>query len=710
MLSRLLKLPLPSLDNTFIFKDAPWLGGKHDGYPLLSFDDYERARPKISPLSIREHVAQLQCLLTFGLLEAVMEVKILESTLLQQGAENNCNIGGDRNKVFMTSKNFPALLKDWQNRVLQLGNGEPCQQWAKRIHTTLQHAHGVLMTDAHCRIFYNAGLQSHELLDILFQIGSIAEALVSSRKIFPQNFVHPGFASWSFILRTMPYLQYKTDMVANGWCPFTIQILSQSVSMLGYARTCKHPHIRELSQAHRKCTTQSCVRNMIDTTNYVPKHVIGTCNCNRYKPSLKNVISSLSVGKIPVIQCPPPHEELLSSDSIKMPYVAISHVWADGLGSTTEEGLPACQIRRLATLTKQLTQDGAFWIDALCIPAVKDMRKRAIGLMAKTYNEAKVVLVIDSGIRAISVSAPREEKLLYLLSSGWMQRLWTLQEGILAQKLVFEFSDGLVALEELLPMGEEMFNPVLVDLAAELFRLKKHQFWPGDFYINDVACALRWRTTSRESDETLAISGLLNLDAFELANLPPDQHMQTFLLRIQNLPNDIIFLSGVKLNKEGFRWAPRTLMRNSSSLHFGECKALCTSTGLMAEYYAIYFREMVIDGKHEWCIHDLSKQRFYKVTDRWLGPDAMEAGYAASYSCSVILLTELPEALQVRPCAVVLGQGLVPREGPEDEGDRILCEFKKRLFLADIDETKFNSYRALTRVIAKSGRMKVKIV
>jgi hypothetical protein len=187
--------------------------------------------------------------------------------------------------------------------------------------------------------------------------------------------------------------------------------------------------------------------------------------------------------------------------------------------------------------------------------------------------------------------------------------------------------------------------------------------------------------------------------------------MQTFLLCIQNLPNDIIFLTGVKLNKEGFRWAPRTLMRNSSSsLSFGGYKALCTSTGLMAEYYAIHFREMVIDGKDEWCIHDVSKQLFYKVTDQWLGPDAMEAGYATSYSCSVILLKELPAALQITPCAVVLFQGLVPREGPEDEGYRILCEFKKLLILADITETKFNSYRALTRVIAKSGRIKVKIV
>ncbi len=34
-----------------------------------------------------------------------------------------------------------------------------------------------------------------------------------------------------------------------------------------------------------------------------------------------------------------------------------------------------------------------------------------------------------------------------------MQRLWTLQEGLLARKLIFEFADGFVTLDELIPMG-----------------------------------------------------------------------------------------------------------------------------------------------------------------------------------------------------------------------------------------------------------------
>jgi hypothetical protein len=53
------------------------------------------------------------------------------------------------------------------------------------------------------------------------------------------------------------------------------------------------------------------------------------------------------------------------NDFLRMPYVAISHVWANGQGSTTKEGLLACQIKRLVALTNQLTLGKTFWIDAL---------------------------------------------------------------------------------------------------------------------------------------------------------------------------------------------------------------------------------------------------------------------------------------------------------------------------------------------------------
>jgi hypothetical protein len=282
-------------------------------------------------------------------------------------------------------------------------------------------------------------------------------------------------------------------------------------------------------------------------------------------------------------------------------------------------------------------------------------------------------LVIDFGIRAAtSHFAPLEEKLLYVLCLGWMQRLWPLQEGLLAQKLIFEFSDGLVALEELLPVGKERINHVLTNFSKEFLQLTKQQ----ECNISNVASALRWwQCTSKASDETLAICGLLNFNTLELVNLPPEQCMQTFFLCIQKLPSHIIFLSGVKLNDVGFHWAPKTLMLCLEfSLNFSEYKAFCTSIGLMAEYIVVYFQDKDFDGEFECCIHDLTQQCIYKVTNLWLGIEAMEA--VTSYSCNTILLLEWPKPLVVTSCAIVLVQGVVLRK-LGDERDRISCEFKK---------------------------------
>ncbi|KIJ35685.1 hypothetical protein M422DRAFT_262094 [Sphaerobolus stellatus SS14] len=163
-----------------------------------------------------------------------------------------------------------------------------------------------------------------------------------------------------------------------------------------------------------------------------------------------------------------------------------------------------------------------------------------------------------------------EEKLLRIISSSWMQRLWSVQETLLARRLVFEFADDLMPLEDLIPTGKDLLDPLMAHLASEVFWLTKHG---SDFGIGDIVKALRWRTTSRASDETLAISGLLNVDAMELVNLPAELRMPTFLMRVRNLPSNIIFTSSPKLtDMPGFRWVPRTLMYPSSvkDLH-GTC-------------------------------------------------------------------------------------------------------------------------------------------
>ncbi|KAK4220981.1 hypothetical protein QBC38DRAFT_461991, partial [Podospora fimiseda] len=114
-------------------------------------------------------------------------------------------------------------------------------------------------------------------------------------------------------------------------------------------------------------------------------------------PSVDRVKELIDGGNVPVItvvenigQDGIPVVTLEAHKSSEKPYFAISHVWADGLGSSTEKGLPVCQLRKLsARVRKCQTEMDAFWTDALCIPeSDRETRKRAITMMAKTYQEA----------------------------------------------------------------------------------------------------------------------------------------------------------------------------------------------------------------------------------------------------------------------------------------------------------------------------------
>ena len=695
-------LPLAPARETFIFKDAIWLGGGHDGYPLTPYNEYTKVRRRAT-LSVMENAALSQSFFTFGLLEAVMEVSIAESTLLRTNGDG---------KIVMTCANLPTLLRDWRHRIRQLGDGDRCREWASRVDTALKHAYGLLhlevMHPAYSA-FFRSGLPAEDITAIFHVIASIAEAVTSSRRIFPSSSVSPGH-SWTFMMDL--YNLVRREMVARGWCPFIVTVLSDSVCMLGYAST-QQPYIRDSANGHDKCTERACAIHMIDPTTYRNKHATPACRCPRLKPPLAQVANLLENQRIPIVW-ETLDGELCSSDALDIPYVAISHVWSDGLGSTTEDGLPACQINRLAALVRRLVPSGAFWMDALCIPERRDVRKRAIGLMARTYRQAQAVLVIDAGIRCCSVSAPLEERLLRVLSSGWMQRLWTLQEGLLAHKLVFEFSDGLAAIEELIPVGDDLLDVLLTSLASEIFRLTKYKksgspAGPADFGLGDVAHAVRWRGTSKGEDETLAISGLLDIDAFELVSLPPAQRMKTLLLRVRRLPRNIIFTLGPKLDEPGFRWAPRTLMSGrSSSMAIGRdsCEAECTSSGLRAEYSAVYFAEASFGGGVQWFLRDRrfdAEQRIYKLTD-------LPQDDTAPYSCNTLLLMAPPRRSELTPCVAVFTRP-PDEEATVGDRDRFICEFRKRLMLVDMSELELKREKAYTGMVeGKSGRMRVLVV
>ncbi|KAI0688959.1 hypothetical protein C8Q76DRAFT_571713, partial [Earliella scabrosa] len=311
-------------------------------------------------------------------------------------------------------------------------------------------------------------------------------------------------------------------------------------------------------------------------------------------PPLDQISELIASRRIPVVVYDGQALSVRSAD--EGAYMAISHVWADGLGSTTEIGLPTCQIARIATYARQLVPDGAFWVDALCVPGIKELRKGAIRLMTETYRRAGTVVVFDARIRSLCTStSPLKEIFFHINMSPWMQRIWTLSEAMLAQELYFEFADELVPIARLADAYKQLVAPIPTSLGelvpsdplfqytvAGAFQALMNRRSPGALLFSTISMLLKNRTTSKPEDETVAVAGLFGVDvAVLLADEEADARMRTFLLQLNTLPADVIFtptMHSQKLPYPGFRWAPRTMTQiNTGSF---STRARCTPDGL----------------------------------------------------------------------------------------------------------------------------------
>ena len=95
-----------------------------------------------------------------------------------------------------------------------------------------------------------------------------------------------------------------------------------------------------------------------------------------------------------------------------------------------------------------------FWMDTLCVPVDPAHKTYGISMirkMGEIYKSANHVLVLDSSIQAIPRSAHVFDKIVALFLSNWNRRLWTLQEGLFAKSLYFQFGGNMLQIKDLHP-------------------------------------------------------------------------------------------------------------------------------------------------------------------------------------------------------------------------------------------------------------------
>ena len=346
------------------------------------------------------------------------------------------------------------------------------------------------------------------------------------------------------------------------------------------------------TRLHADCDKQTCAALQNNLKKYKTRHRKSECNCDELSIDAKRVDEILRDGALPLLHIvegeslPDLSIEVVPSQSNSV-WVAISHVWADGLGNPANNALPRCQLQHLKRLIRDLSSgsslgdnssESLLWIDTLCCPVgPEDAKRRALSEIKRTYEQATYVLVIESTLQAcISETMDTNEIWASILLSGWMRRLWTLQEGALPardRRLWFQFRDKARSFRSLRQVLVKLHNSSfrLRGLAIDLMSgMARFTAWspqdPSSQSLDLVTLeeALQFRSVSVRSDEPLLLGNLLGLDVAKILNGPEDTriHRMWSLMpsAVRGIPKAIVFRLGPRLKEEGYHWAPATLM------------------------------------------------------------------------------------------------------------------------------------------------------
>ncbi|OTA79651.1 hypothetical protein M434DRAFT_38242 [Hypoxylon sp. CO27-5] len=272
-------------------------------------------------------------------------------------------------------------------------------------------------------------------------------------------------------------------MSSIGWCPRHINRICGTLGAdKAYFVSLLNRHERS-GIDHSLCSETSCRANDTNKKTYKTLHVSQDCPCPMVGVDEVQLAEIIRQSKIPIVHVETdpitniPTLKLTAASALSR-YIAVSHVWADGLGNPWSNSLPQCQIERLARQISALPKGNkignlfyepysfghfsgdwvpatsensqqksrCFWIDTLCVPVseqLKGLRIQAINKMAAIYVGASHVLVLDYELQQLRLGTqPLHDHKAYIVSCNWNSRSWTYQEGKLGRSCYFQCADG----------------------------------------------------------------------------------------------------------------------------------------------------------------------------------------------------------------------------------------------------------------------------
>ncbi|TEY25428.1 hypothetical protein BOTCAL_1298g00010 [Botryotinia calthae] len=597
---------------------VPYLAGpKYDGQGFEGFPQRQGynisqiLRGDYANVSMTELEAFLQSWLFFALMNQILDCPIIEADFIKEDASGQLVLN---TSVYISLRD---VRREKEESWLFLKK----QAWYNASYDAVKKA-----TECLTKLASNAhhGIATMPLrpeievcLSIMVSTLTFEVAHMFSSGIPTRPCVHNrGLETCAMLMDKM-----RTD----GWCKSQVEMLAcgMDAAAMYYIGTLGPP---KNPKNHSRCSNEKCEADQILEGQYVTKHRSDDCQCEHLGLDIAQVTTILSSGGVPYIELGVDRRQGSSNFdggqtvTIKIKamlfregdhYIALSHIWSDGLGNPGTNTLPQCQLLWLYDLLLALPltltpgrKDGAvyFWMDTLCVPLQPyTARRQAIHCMRRVYSEARAVLVLESELLLSTANCTNEERLMRITCSTWLRRLWTYQEGFLAQSLMFQFAERAITMEELWyplfkgSVYDRFSNGIAVQGARFYQTLSWNKRYNAPCQFLSLLDALQWRMTNKSQDESICIASLFKLDTNQIMGLSDDQKFKKLLQLQGTFVKDIIFLSGPRMSEEGYGWAPPSLMRRRGpevldlvkSAYKQTVHARWTPHGLLGEWHGL---------------------------------------------------------------------------------------------------------------------------
>ena len=580
------------------YDGGPFLDYPHRlGLPRLENDGTFRLNPTLPLASQRfltglrsdELEPFLQNGLFFGLLKELLGDLYRHEDFVTTFSE------GENEKTIVTTAVLLSRLEEWEGKIKQ-GQGP--------VRAVYEHIAKCLNLTYACLAVKHPTFDN----DLKFHLASVAELLgfAASKACNVAWTDSPSLSlipvNWGETINED--FRRSVLLERSNCCPSQMQMLSQDFrepQALAFVANCFHD---DGSRSHTaSCDGHKCHTGDVMTPSQVTRHVSDSCGCEFLHVDENVLADCLKKGSLPLIRLnKDANSDQISIDVVastdSTSYVALSHVWADGLGNPTATALPRCQLSRLKTLIDNLdfeyldesyepedAPEMLLWCDTLCCPVKsEEAQKMALRQMYRTYDEASLVLVLDRSLISHRVGGMKvDEACVRIATSRWMTRLWTLQEGALPAKkdrLWFQFTKTALPIRALYERLTEIERTDIrrrgvassvigrFHTFRTLFDVESSENRGAD--MKEIMRGLSYRSVTVPSDEPLIIATLLALDLSPILASEPAQRMNVLWRIIGKSPSGIdkhiLFHMSLKLRERGLRWAPQSLL--SKDRHF----------------------------------------------------------------------------------------------------------------------------------------------